>query len=81
MESKIQKWGNSQGIRLTKHILDEAQIHTGDTVHIMVINKTIVIEPSIPKRGKKNLKQLISKMPTEYTTQEEWNQASGKEVW
>ena len=30
MLSKIQKWGNSQGLRLTKVLLQEVQIHVGD---------------------------------------------------
>ena len=30
MLTKIQKWGNSQGLRFTKALLEEAQINVGD---------------------------------------------------
>jgi len=36
MLTKIQKWGNSQGIRFPKTLLDELQIHVGDEVNISV---------------------------------------------
>ena len=30
MLAKIQKWGNSQGLRITKALLSDAQINVGD---------------------------------------------------
>ena len=36
MLSKIQKWGNSQGLRFTKALLQEAQISVGDEVSVSV---------------------------------------------
>ena len=33
MSTKVQKWGNSQGLRVTKALLDEAGIHVGDEPH------------------------------------------------
>ena len=38
MLSKIQKWGNSQGLRFTKTLLQEAQINVGDEVSVSVHN-------------------------------------------
>ncbi len=32
MLAKIQKWGNSQGLRLTKNLLEDAQLDVGDEV-------------------------------------------------
>lgn len=36
MLGKIQKWGNSQGLRLTKALLQETQINVGDEVSVSV---------------------------------------------
>ena len=36
MLGKIQKWGNSQGLRFTKALLQEAQINVGDKVNVSV---------------------------------------------
>ena len=45
MQTKIQKWGNSQGLRFPKHVLQEAQIEIGDELNIFVNNGKIIIEP------------------------------------
>ncbi|PJA51728.1 MAG: hypothetical protein CO167_12480 [Candidatus Marinimicrobia bacterium CG_4_9_14_3_um_filter_48_9] len=45
MHTKIQKWGNSQGLRIAKHLLQEAQIELGDEVEIAVQDGKLVISP------------------------------------
>lgn len=82
MTTKVQKWGNSQGIRLTRTVLEDAQIRVGEEVEVIVQPGRIVIEPAIRVRGKYDLKQLVSKMPGRYTTKEEdWGAPAGKETW
>ncbi len=82
MLSKIQKWGNSQGLRFTKTLLQEAQINVGDEVNVSVQEGRIIIEPVTKVRGKYDLKELVSKMPQEYHAEElDWGEPSGKEVW
>jgi antitoxin MazE len=34
MVTKLQKWGNSQGLRLSKRVLEDAQLAPGDTVDV-----------------------------------------------
>ena len=34
MKSMIVRWGNSQGVRLTKEILEDASLRVGDSVSI-----------------------------------------------
>ena len=78
----IQKWGNSQGLRLTKTILQEAQLNVGDEVDISVKNGRIIIEPTTKVRGRYDLQELLSKMPKEYQVEElDWDGPVGKEVW
>ena len=82
MLSKVQKWGNSQGLRFTKTLLQEAQINVGDEVNVSVQEGRIIIEPVTKVRGKYDLKELVSKMPQEYHVEElDWGEPIGKEVW
>ena len=39
----LRAWGNSQGIRIPKHILDQLQIEVSDSLDIMVQGDTIVL--------------------------------------
>lgn len=43
MYGTIQKWGNSSGIRIPKHILEAALLTANDRVEIQVIDENIVI--------------------------------------
>ena len=82
MLSKIQKWGNSQGLRLTKVLLREAQINVGDEVSVSVQNGRIIVEAAAKVRGKYDLKELVSQIPQEYHTEElDWGEPVGKEEW
>ena len=82
MLSKIQKWGNSQGLRFTKSLLQEAQINVGDEVNVSVQKGRIIVEPVTKVRGKYNLKELVSKIPQEYQVEElDWGGPVGKEEW
>ena len=82
MLSKVQKWGNSQGLRLTKALLQEVQIHVGDEVNVSVQKGRIIIEPVTKVRGRYDLKELVSKMPQKYHAEElDWGEVTGKEAW
>ena len=82
MLTKIQKWGNSQGLRFPKEILSRAHISIGDEVDINIQHGDIIIKPVTRIRGKYNLKNLVSKIPNNYKTEEEnWGGPVGKEKW
>ena len=82
MLTKVQKWGNSQGLRFTKAILEEAQINVGDEVNVSVQKGQIIIEPVTKVRGRYDLNELVSKMQKEYQAEElDWGPPIGKEVW
>ena len=86
MLTKLQKWGNSQGLRVPKTILKEARVNVDDEVKISVQGRKIIIE-AVNKtvnevRGKYDLKELVSKMPKDYETEEvSWKAPLGKEAW
>ncbi|NOQ65486.1 MAG: AbrB/MazE/SpoVT family DNA-binding domain-containing protein [Methyloprofundus sp.] len=82
MLSKIQKWGNSQGIRIPKNLIENSHIKIGEEVSISVKNGQIIIEATHKIRDKYAIKDLVNKMPKDYELEEEnWGSPSGKEVW
>jgi antitoxin MazE len=82
MLTKIQKWGNSQGLRLAKNVLADAKLDIGDTVDISVKDGSIFITPAKRIRGRHNLKDLVSRIPENYQSGEiDWGKPVGNEVW
>lgn len=82
MVTKVQKWGNSQGLRFTKALLDEARINIGDEVNVSVRKGRIIVESVTKVRGRYDLKALVSKMPKKYQPEEQgWGPPVGKETW
>ncbi len=82
MPAKIQKWGNSQGLRLAKNILAETQIKVGDEVEISVESGAIVVTPVKKIRGRYKLEDLVRRIPEKYQSSEvDWGKPVGKEEW
>jgi len=80
--TKVQKWGNSQGLRITRQVLDDAGIRIGDEVDVTARDGVILIAPARRVRGKRSLQELVSRIPNDYKTSEvEWGEPVGKEVW
>ena len=76
----IQKWGNSQAIRLPKGILESVDLHENDRVEINADNDMIVIRRALKKHLK--LEERIADYNGEYRPCE-WDTGmpTGKEVW
>ena len=82
MVTKIQKWGNSQGLRLAKRLLEDAHISVGDDVDVTARDGLIVIAPARRIRGRLSLKELVSRIPKNCKAEEtDWGEPVGKEVW
>lgn len=82
MVTKIQKWGNSQGLRVSKEVLGKIRISVGDPVDVRIRKGAILIQPVRRLRGKYSLRELIAQMPKNYKPQEvDWGKPVGKEVW
>jgi len=82
MQTKIQKWGNSQGIRIPKKMLDHTQIKVGEVVNISLADGKIIIETTHETHGRYDIKALASNMPSGHTTGEEYRgEPVGREVW
>ena len=82
MLTRIQKWGNSQGLRFPKNMLKEAQINVCDEVNVTVQDGRIIIEAVNKVRGTYDLKELVARMPNDYRAEEvDWGTPVGKEEW
>ena len=82
MLTKIQKWGNSQGLRLTKNVLEDARLEVGDEVDVAVRDDIIVIAPIRKIRGRYRLEDLVAQIPEDYHAGEvDWGEPVGKETW
>ena len=63
MVTKVQNWGNSQGLRLNRQVLEEAHIGVGDEVNVSVRDGLIVIAPTKRVRGHQDLRKLVARIP------------------
>ena len=83
MVTKVQKWGNSQGLRLAKQVLEEAHISIGDPVDVSARDGVIIIAPIRRSvRGGLSLQELVARIPKNYKPQEiEWGEPVGSETW
>ena len=82
MVTKIQRWGNSQGLRLARQVLDDARMAVGDDVDVAARDGMIVIVPVRRIRGKQSLQELVSRIPKNYKPKEaDWGRPVGREVW
>ena len=76
---EITKWGNSQGIRLSKKYLKQLGLKVGDKVELKVEDGKLVI---IPIKQVRKPKIDINSLFNEYieTEKYDWGQV-GKEIW
>ena len=83
MTTTIQKWGNSQAIRLPKAILESLLLKENDTVEIKAVNDSIVIrKASRKRRAKTSLEERFRNYTGKYLHEEyDWGSPVGKEVW
>ena len=82
MITKIQKWGNSQGLRLTKTVLSDADIDIGDSVDVAVHKGALVVTPVRRVRGGNDLRALVRRISKGDTPVEfDWGAPAGREVW
>ena len=80
MEIRIQKWGNSDGIRIPSSILKSLNIKTNDILNIEQDNDKIII--SIPKKKKISLEDRFKKYHGKNLAKEfSWDENVGREIW
>ena len=80
MKTKIQKWGNSLGLRIPKSLAEEVAVDAGTTVDVSVSNGNLIIKPLDPNAY--TLQDLLNQV-TKHNVHHEVStgQPEGKEVW
>lgn len=82
MITRLQKWGNSQGVRLSKDLLANVGLEVGDEVEIAELDGALLVTPVHRTRGTVDLAQLVREIPADYTPGElDWGPPAGREVW
>lgn len=81
MTTTIQKWGNSQGIRLPKFILDAVHWNGNEEVEVLVENGELVIKKA-ENHKRKNIRELFENFDGEYQPVDmDWGTPTGEEIW
>lgn len=81
MTTTIQKWGNSQGIRIPKILLETVNWNEDEKIVILVEDDKLIIEKAKDKR-RKNIKELFENYEGEYEPIEiDWGSPEGEEIW
>ena len=80
MEARLQKWGNSVGIRIPSNIIKSLNLKINDVLELKTDEKKIIITKSIKKTisleerfkvyNGKNLAKAF-----------EWDEPQGREIW
>ncbi len=81
MTTTIQKWGNSQGIRIPKMLLDSVNWSENEQITIKVDNGKLIIEKT-KDRKRKNIKELFKNYKGNYEPEKiDWGEPKGEEIW
>jgi len=87
MRTTLQRWGNSQGVRLPKSIVESLGISVGAPVIVEVSgdHSQITITPATEfraVRGRYRIEELIAESaPNAFAGEHGWGKALGREVW
>ena len=78
--SKIQKWGNSQGIRIPKKMLETLDLKVNDSISIEEGENCLKIKKVEEKLS--NIEKLFLNYEGEYEKIDlDWDNVVGKEIW
>ena len=78
MALKLQKWGNSIGIRISKSIIEKVNLEVGSEVEIEHKNGKIIITPF---KKKLVLNDLLSQITKSNLHPEDNFTSEGREIW
>jgi antitoxin MazE len=79
MITAVTKWGNSQGVRIPRDILDSANISNGDPVEITAEKNAIIIRKH---HQRKTIQELFECFDGVYMPEEaDWGSPVGDEIW
>ena len=87
-QTNIRKWGNSQGIRLSKELLTQMNLHEDDTISINVYDGKMTIEKinrpkylNLQERLEAYYKRPLDEIYVEHTQEVDVGDPVGNELW
>lgn len=88
IQTNIRRWGNSQGIRLSKEIMAQMDLHENDTVGIKLYDGKMTIEKinkprylNLTERLEAFYKRPIDEIYVESTQEVDVGDPKGNEIW
>jgi len=80
---RVNKWGNSLGIRFPSEFVDLVQLKEKSLVEIKAVGEKLVITKIDEKAPRKTIQELFELYPAEYIEDKEieWGKPEGGEVW
>lgn len=80
MQAQVKTWGNSQGIRISKDVLQEANIAIDDVLDVKTANGMITLVKSFRHR---TLEERAAEFEGKLNLDGEydWGESVGREVW
>lgn len=80
MQAQVKAWGNSQGIRLSKDILQSAGISLDEILDVSVSNGVItLVKPNRHKTLEERAAEYDGKLMLD--GEYDWGEPVGREVW
>ena len=80
MNTKIQRWGNSLGLRIPRSFAEEAGVEAGSQVDLSMRDGDLVVRAT--KRRAYRLNELLEKVTAKNLHAElDTGEARGREVW
>lgn len=88
IQTNIRRWGNSQGIRLSKEILTQMNLQENDTVGINICDGKMTVEKvnkpkylNLAERLEAFYKRPIEEIYVESTQEVDVGDPKGNEIW
>lgn len=79
MQTKIQRWGNSLGLRIPKSFAEEARVEAGSTVDLSIEGGDLVIRPL---RRRYTLRSLVAGINRDNVHESvDTGEPVGRETW
>ena len=80
MEARLQKWGNSVGIRIPSNIIKSLNLKINDVLELETEDKKIIITKSIKKTI--SLEERFKEYNGKNLAKDfEWDEPQGREIW
>ena len=80
---RVNRWGNSLGIRFPNEFVDNVQLKEKSLVEIISDGERLIITKIKEKEPRKSIQELFAEYPADYIEDEEldWGTPIGGEVW